>query len=575
MSSNTNTFPNAPGHSEKILLALLPFWSPLIPPIGIASLKTHLQPNDYHVKTVDAAIEKRFLELYYQYFDLLKQGIPVEKQGNFYSIGHDILRNQMMATLNFKDESAYKELIKDLIYKTFYSDAPDPLILELKKIIDEFYVRLESYFLDLLEREKPTVLGLTVYSDTLASSLFAFKLAKEKYPHIKTYMGGGVFADQLAPASPNWEVFLEKTGNFIDKIIIGEGEILLLKSLRGELPISQRVYNLKDINGEILDLKTVDILDLSDFDISNYPYNISYTSRSCPFQCSFCSETIQWGAYRKKSAEQIFKEVRKLYEKHHYQLFIFSDSLLNPVIKEITEEFLKADIVIYWSGWLRVDKYSAEMENAFKWRRSGFYHARMGIESGSQHVLDLMNKKVSVEQAKESIANLASAGIKTTTLWVVGHPGETEEDFQKTLDFIDELKYDIYEAECRPFYYYLTGQAGSLDNHWNNLKPICLYPKKYTDMLMFQTWILDSEPSREETYSRVNRFVQHCRNLGIPNPYSMHEIYEADERWKKLHNNAVPSLLEFKKRDYLDECRSVKELLTVSNLTLDIEEFDF
>jgi len=62
---------------------------------------------------------------------------------------------------------------------------------------------------------------------------------------------------------------------------------------------------------------------------------------------------------------------------------------------------------------------------------------------------------------------------------------------------------------------------------------------------MLETWVLDTPPSREETYKRLNRFVDHCKKLGIPNPYTLREIYEADERWKKLHPNAVPSLMDF------------------------------
>ncbi|MCP4150746.1 MAG: radical SAM protein, partial [bacterium] len=386
--------------------------------------------------------------------------------------------------------------------------------------------------INLLEKEKPTVLGLTVYSDTLPASLFAFKLTKEKYPHIKTYMGGGVFADQLAPGSPNWDKLLEETKGYIDKIIIGEGEKTFLKALKGELPESQRVYTMEDINWEILDLKTVDILDLTDFDVADYQYNLSYTSRSCPFQCSFCSETIQWGKYRKKAGKQVMEEVLQLYKTHDFQLFLLSDSLLNPVIEDISSEFSRSDTVLYWEGWLRVDKKTVNLENTFKWRRSGLYHARLGIESGSQHVLDMMNKKTTVEESKSSIANLAAAGIKTTTLWVVGHPGETEEDFQKTLDFIEEMREDLYEAECRPFYYYLAGQAGTVEDTWFKMKTALLYPERFTGMLKYRTWLLDGEPTREETYRRVNRFVQHCKKLGIPNPYSSREIYEADERWK-------------------------------------------
>jgi hypothetical protein len=95
-------------------------------------------------------------------------------------------------------------------------------------------------------------------------------------------------------------------------------------------------------------------------------------------------------------------------------------------------------------------------------------------------------------------------------------------------------------------------------------------------MLITQTWILDCEPSREDAYQRMNRFVQHCNQLGIPNPYSMIEFYQADERWKKLHKNAVPSVVEFENKDtYIDENKTIKKIVTApKKLNQDIT-FDF
>jgi radical SAM superfamily enzyme YgiQ (UPF0313 family) len=185
-----------------------------------------------------------------------------------------------------------------------------------------------------------------------------------------------------------------------------------------------------------------------------------------------------------------------------------------------------------------------------------------------------MKKNITVHQVKSAVSSLAFAGIQTTTYWIIGYPGETEADFQQTLDLIEELKDDIYEAECRPFYYYLTGQSNS-DQWAAENKSIPLYPGKAEDMLVFQTWLLDSEPSREETYQRVNRFVEHCKKHGVPNPYSLKDIYEADERWKKLHKNAVPSLADLKKKNIpIDECKKVEKLVVMQNAVVN-DDGDF
>jgi radical SAM superfamily enzyme YgiQ (UPF0313 family) len=561
--------------SEKILLALLPFWTPLIPPMGISCLKSFLLPWGYDVKITDANTKVKFREIYDTYFEVLKRDVPENKQGNFYSIGQDILHNHMMAHLNWFDENDYIELVKVLISKTYFCQADDLTVFELNKIVREFYSELGKYMTDLLDKETPTVLGLSVCSGTLAPSLFAFKLAKERNPRIKTVMGGGIFCDQFAIGTPNFDILLEKTRDYIDTFIIGEGEILFLKFLQGELPGSQRYYSFKDIGSKNVDITAVDIPDFRDLDTPQYPYLSSYTSRSCPYQCNFCSDTVMWGKYRKKRAAQIVEELTRLYEKWENRLFMMSDLLLNPVVSELAEAFERSEISLYWDGCLRAEKHVCSTENTLQWRRGGFYKARIGCESGSQRVLDLMKKNITVDQVKSAISSLAFAGIQTTTYWIIGYPGETETDFQHTLDLIEELKDDIYEAECRPFYYYLTGQSNS-DQWAAENKSIPLYPGKAENMLVFQTWLLDIEPSREETYRRVNRFVEHCKKHGIPNPYSLRDIYEADERWKHLHKNAVPSLADIKKKKIpIDECKNVEKLVVMQNAVVNDDDGDF
>jgi radical SAM superfamily enzyme YgiQ (UPF0313 family) len=241
------------------------------------------------------------------------------------------------------------------------------------------------------------------------------------------------------------------------------------------------------------------------------------------------------------------------------------DSLLNPLITNLSKELLKRNIPVYWDGYLRADKQVCHTRNTLLWRRSGFYRARLGLESGSRHILNLMDKKITPAQIIKAVCSLAYAGIKTTTYWLIGYPGETEEDFQQTLDLIEALKDNIYEADCNPFEFFLTGQVGS--GKWQGKESIRLYPEHARDMLVTETWYLSGEPSREETYQRVNRFIRHCQKLGIPNPYSMIDIHKADLRWKKLQLNAVPSLVDFEKSTGLiDECKIKNGSLPVKQI---------
>jgi hypothetical protein len=100
-------------------------------------------------------------------------------------------------------------------------------------------------------------------------------------------------------------------------------------------------------------------------------------------------------------------------------------------------------------------------------------------------------------------------------------------------------------------------------------------------MLWVQTWIMNCEPFREDIFRRLNRFTQHCARLGIPNPYSLRDIYQADERWKKLHPNAVPPLLEFlryrENRDIeiVDEAKNGTPIVKAQNVFQNKEEWGF
>jgi hypothetical protein len=535
--------------NKKILLVVLPYWAPVLPPVGLARLKSFLQPHGYKVKIVDLIVKNEALEFYYNYFDVLKKCIPEEKRGNFKNIGHDVLRNHMMAHLHYQDEKEYIELVKILIYKSYYVRVRDSYTRELNEILACYYSILAEYFLFLLEFEEPAVVGATVYRDTIAPTMFVLKLTKEKYPHIKTIIGGGLFADSHIKGSPNFNRLLEVTGDYIDKIIIGEGELLFLKYLREELPLDRRVYTLADINGEVLDLKGAPSPDLSDLNIRKYSHLPGTASFSCKYKCSFCNEVQFRGNYRKRDIKDTVDEMVNLYNMVElnnvnagHQLFFMTDSLMNPIITEMAGELLKRNVSLYYDGYYKVDQAATDVSNPFLWRKSGLYRVRLGVESGSQKVLHLMCKGITIEQIRRGVTNFALAGIKTTTYWVIGHPGETEADFQATLDLVEELKNYIYQAECNPFLYHYSGQNSS--DQWKGRRKL-LYPEQARELLVFDSWTLDMDPLREVAYERMQRFVNHCKKLGIPNPYSFKEIFDADRRWKKLQKFAVPPLDEF------------------------------
>jgi hypothetical protein len=105
-----------------------------------------------------------------------------------------------------------------------------------------------------------------------------------------------------------------------------------------------------------------------------------------------------------------------------------------------------------------------------------------------------------------------------------------------------------------------------------------LYPKRGEKMLsMLQTWIFNCEPTRDKTFDRVFRFTQHCKKIGLPNPYSLNEIYKADKRWQGLHRNAVPSLYDIVSNsvNHEEDRENVKLIQFVQTENANVVEFNF
>ena len=544
------------------------------------------------ISTLASAVEMEFRDIYDTYFDILEEHIPEDRRGNFQSMKLDILQNHLTAYLNHRNrletpgyrnlvdlpcenKGQYVRLIGILIYKTFYLEAGEDLVHRLDGVVAEFFRRLERYYLHLLEETGPTVVGLSVCIGMMAASLFAFKLTKERYPHIKTVMGGGIYADDLALGSSNLAYFAEKTP-YIDTLIVGEGELLFLKYLRGELPPDRKIYSINDLGTERLDLAAVSIPSFDDFKLDRYPYLSANASVGCPFNCKFCTIPEQWGKYRKKKPKQLAAELNRMYRKYGSQLFLLVDSLLNPIVTGLARELIDSPTPLYWDGSLRVSPAVCDTDNTFLWRKGGFYRAHLGVETGSQRVLDLMDKGITVDQIRTAVSALARAGVKTTTFWVVGYPGETEEDFLQSLRLTEELKDDLYETTIRPYLYYEMKEE-LVGPPREEGKSVLLYPPETKEKLLVETRVMETEPSREETVRRLNRFNAHIQALGIPNPYSLYQVNRADKRWKELHENAVPPLVAFKEKNTrIDECRYVEKPVYLQRTMEDEdEEFGF
>jgi len=519
------------GEKGRVLLIKPPYFTPWTPPLGIAILKSFLEHNGYPAKCLDLNLDSELWGMHHKYFSII-QTLEDVSVNDGYSKLWWILNAHMLAYANGADAATCSGALETVIPK-YGIEHNQEVINALIPLVEKFFTRLDD-LLNQVDLGSYSVVGVSAYTTSLAASLFILKKVKQEHPAIKTIIGGGVFADDLALGSDNLTTLIEEYPE-VDHVVIGEGEMLLLKLLDGALA-HKRLISLSDLQGKSLEMKEVPTPNFTDLDINHYYHLTIEGARSCPFQCSFCSETVQWGQYRKKPVSVFVDQVMELVERHNNNAFFMGDSLMNPYIQDFAKELIDRRAKIFYDGYLRADKPVTNRDRTKFWARSGLFRVRLGIESASARVLAKMDKMTTPKVISDVLKSLASAGIRTTTYWIVGFSGETDEDFQETLDFIEEHHRYIYELEAHPYYYYPYGQVGSRLHRCYSL-----YPEEVTDVIKFKVWeIADADPRREVRYERLRRLSKVASCLGLPNIYTMAERYQAEDRWLSLYPLAAP-----------------------------------
>jgi radical SAM superfamily enzyme YgiQ (UPF0313 family) len=514
----------------RVLLLKPPYFTPWTPPLGIAILKSFLREYGIAATCFDFNVDPDLWGMHHRYFETLQEfDRTILNDG--YSRLWWILNAHMLAFANRSSEAEIASML-EVILPLYGVRTSSGVSRRLLSLVANYYRRLDEVT-ESIDFSQYSVVGTSTYTTSLGSSLWLLRKAKEQFPGIKTIMGGGAFADDLALGSDNLEILL-RDYDFIDHVVLGEGEMLLLQLLNGTLS-HKRVISLADLSGITLNMKDVPSPDFSDFSMENYYHLTIEGARSCPFQCSFCSETIQWGEYRKKPIEILAEQVLELSRSHGVREFFMGDSLMNPYLIPFANELLKREGNILYDGYLRADSPVTHKKHVEKWAASGLFRVRLGIESAAANVLKAMDKKTSPEVIAKVLKTLAASGIRTTTYWIVGFPGETEADFQETCNFIRANANNIYELEAHPYYYYPYGQVGSRLYQCKEL-----YPDEVISLTHFKVWdIVGVEPARDVRYERLKRLCALASELKLPNMYTMAERYAAEDRWRSLHPQAV------------------------------------
>jgi radical SAM superfamily enzyme YgiQ (UPF0313 family) len=169
------------------------------------------------------------------------------------------------------------------------------------------------------------------------------------------------------------------------------------------------------------------------------------TQRGCPYTCKWCSTAVYGQSYRRRPANQVAEEMKMLKEKYNPDAIWFVDDVFTVSHKWLIafrEDVLKQDAVIPFECITRAERLNDEILQLLK--DVGCFRIWIGAESGSQTIIDAMDRRVDVNQVKKVIQDTNAMGIETGTFIMLGYPGETEKDITETIQYLKDANPTLY-----------------------------------------------------------------------------------------------------------------------------------
>ena len=312
-----------------------------------------------------------------------------------------------------------------------------------------------------LSQLEPAVIGFQVYSYDFNFVADGITMIKERFPDAVVIIGGPHVS------AVNTLSLQEMPG--ADFAFAGEGEmglpLLMKRLLRNEnIPLREipglvfREGGRVHMNPRAV-ITDLDALGFPAWDLMNpakypdspqggfykkFPIAPISTTRGCPYLCTFCGSAVNMGKkLRFRSIPKVLEEMRMLYSRYGVGEFHIIDDMFN-FHKQRVKDFCqgirehKLDINYTFPNGLRLNHLDMEMLQMMK--DTGAYAFNVGIESGSQRILDMMKKNLTLEFIEEKVNLIVEAGLEPSGFFIIGFPGETVEDIKATIAFAKKLK---------------------------------------------------------------------------------------------------------------------------------------
>lgn len=205
------------------------------------------------------------------------------------------------------------------------------------------------------------------------------------------------------------------------------------------------------------------------------------SSRGCPYSCSWCAKPIYGDQYFLHSPQRVVDDVAWLKEHHDFEHIWFCDDIFGlraEWLETFADGLEHAGVDIRFMIQARVDLL-ARPEIVQPLARAGLHTVWMGVESGSQKIMDAMNKGITVEQVRQATRLLKAADIHVAFFLQFGYLGEDKNDIEKTIDLVRELLPDeigisvSYPLPGTPFYEEVKTEMGTKTN-WTDSDDLAL-----------------------------------------------------------------------------------------------------
>jgi anaerobic magnesium-protoporphyrin IX monomethyl ester cyclase len=334
-------------------------------------------------------------------------------------------------------------------YKEFISNArtnPDEVLKISKKAL-----------VDAISGYKPDILGfsaLFLFQHDLVKDLVS--IVKENFPSIRIYLGGysTIVAQLVLNDIPSLDIlFIGESENSIIQVLDAESENRKFHGIGGvafrddgHIVVNQDLNLANNLND--LPYPSFDMLPLkkykSIFNRNEFPI---MTSRSCPFSCNFCSSYLYAGrGHRKRGVGNLIGEIEELHKKYDIDfLWIRDDNFTvnKEHSKNLLKEMIKRKLSVPWCDSSAFHVNSIDEEFLDLCKASGCSELIFAVESGSERVLkEVMNKDVQLEHVKKMAKYCRDIGLPVQAYFVIGNPGETKDEINKTIDFAKEIQVD-------------------------------------------------------------------------------------------------------------------------------------